>query len=73
MTDLVAPGGPLSATNVHALIDAIQPALEPAMESDPFIGGEQSGQFGALKTWISGRIPNVLTQVQQNNQPAPRK
>lgn len=72
LTDLVSAGGPLSEANLHALIDAVQPALEPAMEADPFIGGEQSGAFSGLKSWVSQRIPNVLSQVQANNQPAPR-
>jgi spore coat protein CotH len=72
LADLVAPGGPLSEANLHALVDSVQPALEPAMEADPFIGGEQSGSFSGLKSWVSQRIPNVQAQVQANNAPAPR-
>ena len=72
MSGLIGPGGPLSAAALHALLDAIQPALEPAMEADPYIGGEQSGAFTALKGWISTRIPNVQAQVQANGPPAPR-
>jgi len=72
MTGLVSPGGPLAPAGVHALLDSIQPALEPAMEADPHIGGEQSGAFTSLKNWVSARVPKVLAQVAANGPPAPR-
>jgi spore coat protein CotH len=69
---LVAPGGPLSEGNLHAFLDALEPVLAPAIDEDPYSGGDAAATFDALKSWISARIPNVQAQIAANGPPAPR-
>lgn len=69
---LVDPAGPLSETNIHAFLDAAAAVVQPALDTDPYVGAYRSGQFSALKTWISRRIPSVRAQAIANS-PAPRQ
>ena len=65
MRDLI--NGPLSEANIHAFIDDVNtPELRAAIIADPWnqVGGNPAGKFAELKTWISNRIPNVLTQIE---------
>lgn len=72
MLALVDPGGPLGESKLHAFIDGVQAAVQPALDEDPYVGGFGSGQFASLKSWISRRIPAVQAQAQANL-PAPRQ
>jgi hypothetical protein len=72
LSALVADGGPLSAANVNALLDALEPVLAPALAEDPFVADDPAGLFQALRTWIAQRIPNVKSQIQANGPPPPR-
>jgi len=69
---MVANGGPLSASSVTALLDAIEIVLVPALLDDPFQSGDPAAGFNQLRTWIPARIANVKAQVAANGPPAPR-
>jgi hypothetical protein len=70
---LVAPGGPLSEANVHALLNALEPLLTPALAEDPFaVEDDPAAAFQSLRSWISQRIVNVQNQVAANGPPPPR-
>jgi hypothetical protein len=71
MLGLIAFGGPLSIENVGAFLDAAEPAVQAALNTDPYVGTYRSGQFASLKSYMSKRIPIVQAQVQANV-PAPR-
>ncbi|HZI30206.1 MAG TPA: CotH kinase family protein [Gemmatimonadaceae bacterium] len=66
---LIDPPGPLSEANLHGFLDAAKIAVQPSLDSDPYVGAFRSGEFDRLKTWISARIPNVRAQVQANTPP----
>lgn len=68
---LVDPAGPLSETNIHGFLNAAAVAVQPALDTDPYVGTFRSGQFSSLKSWISRRIISVRTQALANK-PAPR-
>jgi hypothetical protein len=72
LSSLVAPDGPLSEPNLHALLDALEPVLSTALAEDPFVLEAPGATFQALRNWISERIPNVQAQVQANGPPSPR-
>jgi hypothetical protein len=72
MTALIADDGPLSQASVHALLDALEPVLSPAILDDPFITEDPAQTFAGLKSWISERIANVRAQVAANGPPATR-
>ena len=67
----VDPAGPLAEAKLHAFLDAAKAVVQPALDTDPYVGSFGSGEFDRLKTWISARIPNVYAQVIANK-PAPR-
>ena len=67
----VDPAGPLTEAKLHAFLDAAKAVVQPALDTDPYVGVFRSGEFDRLKTWISARIPNVAAQVVANK-PAPR-
>ena len=71
MTALVAETGPLAESKLHAFLDAAKAAVQPSLDTDPYVGAFRSGEFDRLKSWISARIPNVRAQVLANK-PAPR-
>ena len=68
---LVDPSGPLAEAKLHAFLDAAKTAVQPALDTDPYVAEFRSGEFDRLKSWISARIPNVRAQVIANK-PAPR-
>ena len=68
---LFDPSGPLAEAKLHAFLDAAKAAVQPALDTDPYVGAFRSGEFDRLKSWISARIPNVRAQVIANK-PAPR-
>jgi spore coat protein CotH len=69
---MVGDGGPLSEASLHGFLDALEPVLAPALAEDPYVVDDPSGQFAALKSWISARIPAVQEQVAANGPPSPR-
>jgi spore coat protein CotH len=72
MLGLTDPAGPLGEAKLHGFINSVQTAVQPALESDPYlVTAFRSGEFTRLKNWISARIPNVRAQVIANK-PAPR-
>jgi len=71
VTNLFSVGGPLSESEQHAFLDALEPVLAPAIADDPYLG-DSAGAFAALERWISTRIANVLAQAAANGPPPPR-
>ena len=71
LTALLA--GPLSETDLHAFLDALEPVLTAALDIDPYptVFGA-TAKFAQLKAWLSERIPIVEAQVAANNSPPPR-
>ena len=69
---LIADGGPLSAANLHTFLNALEPVLASALAEDPFSAGDGTGAFQSLRQWISARIPNVRSQLQNNGPPSTR-
>jgi hypothetical protein len=46
--------------------------VEAALATDPYENGLSHKSFDDLKTWLISRKSNILTQVLNNNKPAPR-
>lgn len=68
--------GPLSVSALHAVIDAAQTTLSPALAADPYVGavlggGSVADHFASLRAWITSRDAAVRAQVSANL-PAPR-
>jgi hypothetical protein len=66
--------GPISASNIHAFLDQVEPTLAQALAEDPYvqIGGDVGSHFDGLRQWVVERDANVRQQVANNNRPAPR-
>lgn len=71
LTALLA--GPLSIASVHAFLDALEPVLTNALDTDPYptVFGA-AAKFDQLKAWVSERVPIIQSQVAANNLPPPR-
>jgi spore coat protein CotH len=66
-------GGPLSESELHAFLDALEPVLSPALATDPYpTVSSGTAPFNALKSWVSQRLPIVQAQLAANNSPPPR-
>lgn len=67
--------GPLSVGSISSFLDAVSPALIPALAADPFlgtaVGGDPSGHIDSLRSWVAERVVTVRQQVDANL-PAPR-
>src|SRR5688500_16111357 len=65
--------GPLSEASVHAFLDALEPVLANALDTDPYptVFGA-AAKFDQLRSWVSERIPIIRAQVAANNNPPPR-
>lgn len=69
---------PLSELNIHEFLSAVEPALTPYLQADPFvqsaevIEGSIPDHFHALRDWVSLRIPRVRALLDGNNTPPPR-
>lgn len=72
LSALVAEGGPLSETNLHAFLDSLEAQLGSAMAGDPFATEDPASLFASLRRWISDRVPNVKAQIAANGPPMPR-
>jgi hypothetical protein len=69
---MIADGGPLSAASLHAFLDELEPLLGPALADDPFSTEGGTAAFESLRQWISARIANVQSQLENNGPPSPR-
>jgi spore coat protein CotH len=69
MTDPVT--GPLSETNLHGFLDAVEPGLATALAEDPYQPIEATSHFASLHDWVSQRIA-IVRSLAQANTPAPR-
>jgi hypothetical protein len=72
VTNLFSGGGPLSESEQHAFLDALEPVLAGAITDDPYLGEDSAATFAKLEGWISTRIANVLAQAAANGPPPPR-
>lgn len=71
MLDLL--DGPVSVAALHAFLDALEPVLADALESDPNSKiNDAAGHFDALRAWVAARDANIRAQIQNNNAPPPR-
>lgn len=66
---LTDPTGPLAEAKLHAFMDAAKAVVQPALDTDPYVGEFRSGEFERLKSWVSARIPNVRAQAIANTPP----
>jgi len=71
LTNMIAPGGPLSEGTLHEFLDTLQPILGAVLASDPFSPSDPSA-FEALKAFVSARIANVMAQIAANDAPPSR-
>jgi hypothetical protein len=72
MDDLI--NGPLSAANIIAFIDSIEPMLTEALQADPYTQideGNIPARFDDLRAWFTARIANVATQIGSTTPPPP--
>jgi hypothetical protein len=65
--------GPLDPATVGAAIDLWKVPVEAALATDPYETMQSHKSFNDLKTWLVTRKTNILTQVSNNNKPAPRQ
>ena len=72
LSAMIAPGGPLSTASVGAKLDAIEPALGPALLADPYASVDVTSGFNQLRSWIPARIQNVQSQISANGPPPTR-
>ncbi|MEN8127673.1 MAG: CotH kinase family protein [Planctomycetota bacterium] len=72
MDDLI--NGPLSAANITAMIDSIEPVLTEALQADPYTQIDEHNipaRFDDLRTWFTSRIANVAEQIGSTTPPPP--
>ena len=66
--------GPLSAANIVAFIDSIEPVLTEALQADPYTQideGNIPARFEELRQWFTARIANVAEQIGSTTPPPP--
>jgi hypothetical protein len=63
--------GPLSETNLHAFLDAVEPALAAPLAQDPYQPIDAASHFASLREWVTKRIA-VVRSMAAANTPAPR-
>ena len=63
--------GPLSEANLHAFLNAVEPALTQALAEDPYQPIDAAAHFASLRSWVSQRIA-IVRALATANAPAPR-
>ena len=58
--------GPLSAQNLNAFLDALEPILTPSLDADlnNRMNGDVPGHFDSMRAWYTQRVPIVAAQIE---------